>query len=335
MKLKVALLTGGISSEDYLSRRSGALILENANQERYEFSLFDWNKDGSVDEYAAGDPHTLLQRHANILSAFAVPKKFDLVFNALHGELECDGQIQGLLELAKQPFTGNGKLSSVLGMNKILSKKIFREAGFRTAELVSFSKNDAENFAEKCHMTALKFDFPLVVKAATGGSSNSVFAVTDESGMIACIQNLLIEYDEVFVEPFLEGSEYTVAVFGDKNEKPLITLPAARIGYEGAVLDSVIKKNDRYSVLIPCGLSEEDQQALRTTAEKIHSTFNFNAFSRVDFRYSKGVAYVLEVNTHPGFGPNSIVPNMLKAANISWKTAIDWMIDSGLRAHSN
>lgn len=329
--LKVAVLTGGISSEDYLSRRSGELILEHANSERYVCSLLNWDLAGWVDEYAPGDPTTIIQRHESILAAFVLPGRFDIVLNALHGELECEGQLQGLLELAKQPYTGNGRRSSMIGMNKILSKKIFREAGFLTADWICFNHVDGLGNTAKIRHENADFHYPVVVKAATGGSSNSLLLANNGDEMHAAINRLLADYDEVYIEPFLEGLEYTVAVFGAPDGEPLIALPVAHIRYEGEFFDAVIKKDNQYEVVIPCGLPEEVQEQLKNIAKSVHQLFHFHAFSRVDFRFSEGKPYLLEVNTHPGFGESSIVPHMFKAAGISWETAIEWIIEGGLR----
>ena len=100
--------------------------------------------------------------------------------------------------------------------------------------------------------------------------------------------------------------------------------------YEGHIFDAEIKKADRYQVVIPCGLSDSWQNELQDIARRLHECFRFTAFSRVDFRFLDGKPYLLEVNTHPGFGENSIVPMMLRAANISLETAVDWMIENGL-----
>ena len=329
-RLNVAVLTGGFSAEDYLSRRSGALILEHANRDKYLCTLLNWNEAGWVDESAPGQPDHIVQRHDSILAAFAMPKRFDIVINTLHGEMECDGQLQGMFELMKQPYTGNGKTPSVIGMNKILSKKRMREANLLTSDWVVVAPRSELESSESINDAAQKLGFPLVVKAATGGSSNSIMLAKDEQEMQLAIKALSDVYEEVYLEPFLDGLEYTVAVFGLPDDESLTTLPVARIAYDGQLFDAAIKKADRYQVVIPCGLPEGDQKELVRIAEKLHRSFRFNAFSRVDFRYSGGKPYLLEVNTHPGFGENSIIPLMLKAAGISWETVIDWLIDNGM-----
>lgn len=329
-RLKVAVLSGGFSAEDYLSRRSGALILEHANRDKYLCSLFNWNVAGWVDESAPGAPDNIIRRHESILAAFATPERFDIVINTLHGEMECDGQLQGMFELAKQPYTGNGRASSIIGMNKILSKKMMREAGLLTPDWFAVTAENLSENTDGIKAAASQFGFPLIVKAATGGSSNSILLANDEKEMFNALKSLSDVYDEVYLEPFLDGLEYTVAVFGAPGDKPLTTLPVARIAYEGKLFDAAIKKADRYQVLVPCGLVENEQKELIQIAEKLHRCFRFNAFSRVDFRYANGKPYLLEVNTHPGFGENSIVPLMLKAEGISWETVIDWLVDNGM-----
>ena len=82
--LQVAVLVGGPSSEHYLSQLSGQTIFKNANIGRYTCTLLNWSQDGWVDESVPGQPEQVVKRHANIFSAFAEPKSFDIVLNMLH-----------------------------------------------------------------------------------------------------------------------------------------------------------------------------------------------------------------------------------------------------------
>jgi D-alanine-D-alanine ligase len=328
--LQIAVLVGGPSSEHYLSQLSGQTVLANANTDRYTCTLLNWSLEGWVDESVPGQPEQVAKRHANILAAFAEPKRFDIVVNMLHGEIECDGRLQGMFELIGLPFTGNDRLSSLKGMNKVISKTIVRAAGFLTADWFAFSRADITsgrvNIAEKARL----FGYPLVVKASTGGASNSTLLVESEAELHAAIDTLSLVYDELYLECFLNGLEYTASVFGGAGERRAITLPVARITYEGKIFDAATKKAGRYDVVIPSGLSASDELKLSQMAEQIHADFRFSAFSRVDFRFSDGQPYFLEVNTHPGFATNSLVPLMLNAGGIALETAIDWLIETEL-----
>ena len=292
--LQVAVLVGGPSSEHYLSQLSGQTIFKNANIGRYTCTLLNWSQDGWVDESVPGQPEQVVKRHANIFAAFAEPKRFDIVLNML------------------------------------VSKKIVRAAGFLTPDWFAFSREDIAsgklNIAEK----ALAFGYPLVVKAAIGGASTSTALVDSEAELHAAIDTLSSAYDEFFLERFLNGLEYTVAVFGDARKKESITLPVARIAYKGRMFDSATKKGELYDVVIPSGLGASDELKLCQMAEQIHADFRFTAFSRVDFRFFEGEPYFLEVNTHPGFGKRSLVPLLLNAGGIALETAIDWLIETGL-----
>jgi D-alanine-D-alanine ligase len=330
-RLNVAVLSGGFSSEDYLSRRSTELIIAHANPQRYRCTLLNWDGAGWVDESAPDQAKQIVTRHPNILAAFSIPERFDIVINTLHGELECDGQLQGMFELIRLPYTGNGKMASIKGMNKILSKKIMREAGFLTPDWYPFTRSEWPSRGVDIAAAANAFGFPLIVKAATGGSSNSTELVENQEDMQHAIARLLINYDELYLEPFLNGLEYTAAVFGRPGSARFLSLPVARIAYEGRMFDAAIKKADLYQVAIPCGLSDAAQLELQSIAKKLHTCFRFNAFSRVDFRFADGQPYLLEVNTHPGLGKNSIVPLMLNAAGIAWESVVDWLIENGLQ----
>ena len=328
--LNVAVLVGGPSSEHYLSQRSGETIFANANTDRYVCTLLNWSQDGWVDESAPVQPEQVVKRHANILAAFGESKRFDIVLNMLHGEIECDGRLQGMFELINLPFTGNGRVSSLKGMNKIVSKSMVRAAGLLTADWFAFSRKEINsghiNIAEK----ALAFGYPLVVKASTGGASTSTALVDNEAELYEAINTLISAEDEFYLERFLEGFEYTVSVFGDARKRQCLTLPVARIAYEGRMFDSPTKKGEHYEVVIPSGLLASDELKLIQMAEQIHVDFRFSAFSRIDFRFSNGEPYFLEVNTHPGFGKRSLVPLTLNAGGVPLAIAIDWLIESGL-----
>lgn len=331
MKTKVALLCGGISSEDYLSRRSCGLIYSELGSDKFDIYVLDWHQDGSVIETKRNTINQPIRTHKDIVCCFA-DFRGDIVVNLLHGEKENCGEIQGLLELAGIPYTGNDITSSVVGMNKILTKRCFETLGIRTAADFLFQprwEEDKERLLSEFKDTPL--EFPLMLKPVKGGSSFGIQLANNENELIEFIST---QHDgsPYFFEEFIEGDDYSIGVFATHTSTDPIVLPTAFINYQGDFFDASIKYDDTYRVDFPTDIDPDLVQLMRDAAVKTHQHIGFNGFSRCDFIIKDDEVYALEVNTHPGMSSFSIVPNMVKHANLSLGSLFEQMIEESLSA---
>lgn len=338
-RLTVGILMGGPSAEDYLSRRSAEVVFNAMRGPRYDLIVLDWLRDDRVNQFRLNSFTATDSCHASLVDCLT-RLRADIIFNATHGEYENSGQLQGLFNLLRVPFTGNGLQSSVIGMDKILSKKFFQSLGINTPRYVVFDRvrlrqKDALLGEEDQHLLEV-FEYPLIVKPAKGGSSVDMAVVRTEQELRDCVVHLFNARNRsvVFAEEFKKGKDYSVGVFGSTSVGDLQVLPVAEILYNGEFFDAKTKFEDTYRVCFDHALPSALTAKLEKTAGLIHSGFRFEGFSRTDFIVTENEVFVLEVNTHPGFSNYSIVPNMLKRAGVSLAEAIDKLIEWGLQPRS-
>lgn len=329
MKTTLALLCGGISSEAYLSRRSFQQIYKEFDFKKFDIFVLDWQLDGTVIESVINQPSNTKTLHKNIIQCFS-SFHGDVVVNLLHSELENSGQIQGLLELAQIPYTGNNIASSVIGMSKILTKRCFRELGINCPDDFLFqpkNNDDIEIQLANLHDAALRY--PLIIKPTKGGSSIGIQLVNNEKELLDFFSqnNDLTTY---IVEEFIQGEEYCVGLFATHNSSSPIIFPAARINYQGVFFDASIKHNDKYNVDFSSNIKASLSEEMEKAASKAHNYIGFNGFCRYDFIVKDDEIFALEVNTHPGMGQNSILPNMVKHADILLGSLFEEMIEEAL-----
>jgi D-alanine-D-alanine ligase len=299
--LHVVVLMGGWSSEREVSLTSGAGVAA-ALRER------GWSH---VTEFDMG--HDVAVRLAEL--------KPDIVFNALHGTPGEDGTVQGMMDLMGLKYTHSGLETSVIAIDKELTKMVLvphgiRMPGGRVVESESLFKEDP-------------MARPYVVKPVNEGSSVGVAIVTSEGNygnpIGRDVEGPWLHFDRLLAEPFIKGRELTVAVLGDEP------LAVTELKPKAGFYDYDAKYTDGLTVHeCPAEVPEEIAGAMLEMAAKAHRLLGCKGASRSDFRWddSQGAAglYLLEVNTQPGMTPLSLVPEQAKLKGISYGELVERLI---------
>ena len=290
---KILVLMGGISTEREISLKSGAAVAEALRAAGYETQTLDLT------------PETL---------PLLLTKKPDLVFLALHGKGGEDGSVQGLLEWLGLPYTGPGVAASALCMDKILTKRLLRDAGIATAPFAVLTGREDPKDAER---EVLPLGFPLVLKASRQGSSIGTIIVRQASNFAESFREAASYGDGVLAEAFLSGKELTVPVLG--NEEP-DALPVIEITSEGAFYDFASKYTPGGSRhIIPARIPEETRAKAEDLALCAYRAAGCRGFARVDLMLDeKGAPFVLEINTIPGMTAQSLLPDAGRAVGLSF-----------------
>lgn len=329
-KITVALLTGGISSEDYLSRRSCTTLCASLAKDRYDFYVLDWKKDGRVYRSKLNRPQEGDRKYRNILSCFG-DFTGDVLFNTLHGEQENCGRIQGLLELAKIPYTGNGLCPSVLGMDKEKTKICFQHLDIPTPRSLQLPPvAEVENWQKlQIYFEEKQFRYPLILKPVKGGSSDGIRLIETETDLRAAHDFLTTRERKQpsFIEEFIQGQDLSVGLFQLGPSQPACTFPVARIDYAETFFDKNVKYEKRYTVSFPSDLVQPLVDEMKEAALAIHQCLGLEGFSRTDFILSPMGIYALEVNTHPGMSRSSIMPQMVREGGFTLKFFVERMIE--------
>lgn len=300
---KVIVLMGGPSKEAEVSRRTGTAIADALQSLGYHVETLELNVDTVIEDIK--------------------DLGGEVVFNAIHGKYGEDGALQGLLEMHGIPYTGSGIMAHAVGMNKKMSKFIFEGAHIPTAKFKSYDSHKLSHEHIKANIRG-EFELPVVLKAASQGSSIGVIIVKEESKLDSSIDEIL-EIDHVLVaETFINGPEFTVGVLDGK------ALPVIEIRPHSGEYDYASKyTTGATDYLVPAPIPEITAEAMQSMAETVYRELQCDGVIRVDFMMSeKGELFVLEYNTVPGMTATSLVPKAAAAMGMDFPTLCETILRS-------
>ncbi len=244
-----------------------------------------------------------------------------IVLNLLHGRYGEDGYVQAILESEKVNYTHSGVLSSSLAIDKELSKKIFLKNKILTPNYIkyTFKKNfDKKKIIQKVQR---KLYFPVVIKPINEGSSVNVF-ICNKSNFIKKLLKLK-NYGEILIEKYIPGREIQVAILSERKLGAIELVPKRKF-YD---YQAKYNKNAKTKHIIPVDISKKNYEKVTNIALRAHKLLRCRGVTRSDFRFYKNKFYLLETNTQPGMTSLSLVPEIARYKNISFKNLIQKIID--------
>ena len=299
---KVAVLMGGDSAEREVSLMSGHGVLDALLSQGVDASAFD-------------------PAHEDLSQLKS--ERFDRVFIALHGRHGEDGSVQGALELLGIPYTGSGVMASAVGMDKVMTKRVWLAEGLPTPRWVRLTRDDladAELMRKCLREVPDRLGLPLIVKPPREGSSIGITKVLDYSQMHDAV-NLATQYDaDVLCEELIDGTELTCPVLG--SGAAARALPVIRIVAPGGNYDYQHKYfADDTGYHCPSGLGADEEAEVQRLTLAAYRTLDCRGWGRADLmrRAGDGRFFLLEMNTSPGMTGHSLVPMSARAAGISYE----------------
>jgi D-alanine-D-alanine ligase len=292
---RVAVLMGGTSSEREVSLNSGANVLAALLARGVDAQPVD------------GIPALVEALHQ---------KKFDRVFNILHGTKGGgeDGILQGLCEAMNIPYTGSDVLGSALSMDKIRTKQVWLSLGLPTPRYVRLSVGD------DVHAAAKSLGLPVIIKPSCEGSSVGVSRVFNDADLDAAVELAARYPGEMLMEQLIEGGEYTIGVLEGKALASIHIVPA------GEYYDYHSKYISDETQYICPGLPEAEEKVVQQLTEKAFAGVGCRGWARIDFMRDKnGGIFLLEANTAPGMTSHSLMPKSAKAFGIDFES-LCWRI---------
>ena len=307
-KPRIAFVTGGYSGEAEISYQSAKTIEKNIDPEKFEHYKIDMTRQGWFHQSADGTK-TEVDKNDFTLSLNGEKITFDAVLIGIHGTPGEDGKLQGYFDLLQIPYTSCDCAISALTFNKRYTVAVASFAGINVAKSVLLFKKDYKSPDQQVK----GLQFPVFVKPNNGGSSigmSKVNAPSEELG--AAIEKAFREDDQVLVEEFIKGREFTIGVFRSKGK--VIALPITEVITKKEFFDFEAKYLGASQEITPAEVDEEVAELVRTEAVKIYQIFNCRGIVRIDFIYNeeKRAPFMLEINTVPGQTEVSLVPQQLK-----------------------
>lgn len=326
MKPNIAFVTGGYSGEAVISYKSAITIENNIDKDKYNVFTIDIRKDGWF--YRSGDNLIPVDRNDFSITIGSEQVKFDAVLIGIHGTPGEDGKLQGYFDMVGLPYTSCDAAISALTFNKRYTVSVASFSGIAVARSVLLIKNQFESADEI--VKGLKF--PVFVKPNNGGSSIGMSKVNQPSEELGnAIAKAFKEDDQVLVEEFIKGREFTIGVF--KKDGQIVTLPITEVISKNDFFDYEAKYTaGKSSEITPAQVEESIAEQVRGNAKKVYRVFNCSGIVRMDFIFNEEnkTPYLLEINTVPGQSEASIVPQQVKAMGWTLKAFYSALIDEAL-----
>ena len=321
---RIAIIMGGYSSEYEISLKSGNMVYNSLDPNKYKAYKIHIFKDKwfYVDEQDCEfsinkDDFSILLNNKKI--------KFDCVFNAIHGSPGEDGYMQAYFKLLNIPITGCTMYQAALTFNKRDLLSCLKPYGIKMAN--SYNLNLGEYI--DIERIISKIGLPCFVKANKAGSSFGISKVYKEEDLNGAIDISFKEDDELIIESFLDGVEISVGVISYNGETKV--LPLTEIVSENDFFDYKAKYLGQSQEITPARISDAMAEKVNKVAKRVYEILKLKGISRSEYIFKDGEPHLLEVNTVPGFTEESILPKQAAAAGISMSELFENAIEEALK----
>ena len=316
MKKTIALLTGGTTGEWVVSVKSAATIAQHIDTTKYEVYKIMLTENGWF--YEPADSVKIdIDKNDFSLTLSGRKIKFDGVFIAIHGSPGEDGKLQGYFDMIGMPYTTCDALTSSITMNKGYTKAIVDGIkDLNIAKSIQLFNNNDSNLTE----IASQLKLPYFVKPNNGGSSIGMSKVKHNDDLKEALDKAFKEDNQVLVEEFVEGREFSVGVFKTNGE--IVVLPATEVIPNNEFFDFEAKYTPGATEEITPGrMSEEEKSRVESVVATVYQKLNCKGIVRIDYflEHSTSNFYFIEINTIPGQTATSFIPQQVAAMGIALK----------------
>lgn len=342
--INLILLYGGKSGEHEISLISAASVLTHLNADKYNIIPIAMDKKGQFhlhnyhDLLAYKEKLPVVTEQSKIMESLFVNGRLsvqaDIVFPVVHGPLYEDGCLQGMLELADVAYVGCDVLSSAIGMDKDMARRVACINGLKSAKYKVLSWHTNANERQQfCTQVAAELGWPLFVKPCSLGSSVGIHKAKNMEELAIAVDDALRYDEEILVEEFIQGREIELAVL--ENLVPSATPRVSKAGeirvnhpdgfysYTAKYLES-----GQTDLIIPALLNDKLAERLQHAAADIFTRLKCKAMARVDFFVNDVTEeiYFNEINTLPGFTSISMYPKLWQETGIAYPDLLDELI---------
>lgn len=313
--MRIAVLSGGRSSEHDVSVDSGASVIKGLEEAGHEVVEVRIGRDGRW--LAAGAPVDLVPG-GGLLGA-------DVAFPVLHGAFGEDGSLQGLLEMLDLPYVGSDVLASATCMDKLTLKRLLAGQGIPQVDFVAVGE---ENWRERC----AELGTPLWVKPSRMGSSVGITRIEDLTALDGAVETALRHDPRVIIEASAHGREIECSVLG--NEDPETSMPGM-LEVNAEWYDYEAKYGEGgMDLAVPAPISEMETQRVRELAAEVFTLAGCSGLARCDFFVEPdGRVLVNEINTMPGFTETSVYAKLLEAGGLAYPDLCDRLVALAIERH--
>ena len=325
MKKKIALVTGGLSGEAQISYKSAITVSNNTDREKFDVYRIDINEQGWWYEPVEGEKSAVDKSDFTVIEQ-GQKIHFDAILMCIHGTPGEDGKLQGYFDMLHLPYTSCDAATSALTFNKRYTVAIASFAGIAVAKSLHLFKHTPI----KAAAVLSELQLPVFVKPNNGGSSIGMSKVDVADHLDAAIEKAFKEDDQILIEEFISGREFTVGVFKSKGK--ITVLPITEIKTNNSFFDFEAKYLGKSEEITPANIADDIFEQITSTARRVYEVMNCRGVVRVDFIYNEAKArpYMLEVNTVPGQSDASLIPQQVNAMGWNLKDFYTAIIEEAL-----
>lgn len=326
LKRTIAIVCGGDSSEHDVSMRSAQGLYSFFDKDRYDVYIvdvkgIDWHVD-----FQNGDVAKIDKNDFSFLKDGKLVM-FDYAYITIHGQPGENGPMQGYFDLIHLPYSTCNLLVEAMTFDKYVLNNYLRGFGIKVADSILLRREDTvdEDAIEA------KLGMPCFVKPANDGSSFGVSKVKNADQLAPALRVAFMESNEVMVESYLEGREFSQGVFKTRTQE--VVFPATEVVTTNEFFDYDAKYNGQVQEITPAPIPDELAQRMAEETSRIYDILHANGIIRIDYIVTKDkdgndVINMLEVNTTPGMTPTSFIPQQVKAAGLDIKDVLTDIIEN-------
>ncbi|MDQ0477948.1 D-alanine--D-alanine ligase [Chryseobacterium sp. MDT2-18] len=312
-KKNVAVVMGGYSDEYKVSLKSGQLIFDSLDRDLYNVYKVVILKDEWYFLDDRGEKASINKEDFSVSLSSGFQVKFDVCFNIIHGRPGENGELQAYWNTIGQKYTGCDFYQSALTFNKKDTLAVLSKYGIPSAKSIYLRQGEEINEDE----IITELGLPLFVKPNQSGSSLGISKVKEQSELKKALEFAFAEDEEILIESFLDGMEVSVGVVDFNNET--IVLGITEIVPHKEFFDYEAKYEGASEEITPARIDDETRLKVEEISKRAYEALGMSGFSRSEFIIMKGIPYMLEMNTNPGFSPASILPQQAAIYGISIK----------------
>ena len=324
-KRNIAVVFGGYSSENVVSRRSARGIASFLDADLYNIYLVDIEHDRWTVEIEGSDPIDIDRSDFSFTCA-GEKIQFDLAYITIHGNPGENGILQGYFDMVGVPYSCCGVFAASLTFNKYACNRYLSQLGFHVAKAVRIAAGEAVD----PQTIADAVGFPCFIKPNQGGSSFGTTKVKCLDEVLPAIAAARAEDDgEVLVESFLAGTEVSCGCY--KTREGMTSLPVTEVVSKNEFFDYEAKYTaSRVEEITPARISDALTREIRALTARIYDVVGCKGIIRADYIIVEGVPYLLEVNTTPGMTATSFIPQQVRAAGLDMTRVLTELIETEL-----
>ena len=323
MKKNIAVVMGGYSSEFKISLKSGQVVCDNLDKNKYNVFAVHIFKDKWV--LVQNEIEYLINKHDFSATINNQKITFDCVFNAIHGSPGEDGQLISYFELLNIPHTSAPSYQMGLTFNKRDCLSVLKPYGIKMATSYYLNLGDTINEQEIIDTVGL----PCFVKANKAGSSFGITKVNKKQDLKQAIETSFKEDDEIIIESFLDGTEVSVGVITYRGE--VTVLPITEIVSENDFFDYEAKYLGESQEITPAIITTKETKRVHEVSKKVYEVLKMTGFSRSEYILIDGEPHMIEINSVPGLTNESILPQQANKAGITLEDLFGNAIEEALK----